>query len=79
MKIHRMTNDLNENGNTTFENVNVKDIREAAVKYGCTDDTLELYDDNNKLIARATWPQGYNHYVYCDDASVGTPWENWHQ
>lgn len=44
-------------------------IREVAMKYGRTSDTLELYD-GGKLIAMATWPMGSKMYKYCTGKSV---------
>lgn len=32
-------------------------IREIAMEYGHTQDTIELYDDDDVLVAIATWPQ----------------------
>lgn len=78
MRVHRMTKDLNEHGHVDYENVDVKDIREVAEKYGQANDTLELYD-GDKLIARATWDSCYRRYFYATGKDVGTPFETWHK
>lgn len=77
MRIHRMPKDFSDP--TSYENVNVKDIREAVDKYGRADDTIELYDDDNKLIARATWHFYHRCYFYATGKDVGTPFETWHK
>ena len=41
----------------------VSDIESVAAKYGCTNDTVELRDDNDDLVAYATWRQGDNKKV----------------
>lgn len=40
-------------------------IYDAAMIYGRTDDTIELYNDAGTLVAMATWPQGSKVYMYC--------------
>jgi hypothetical protein len=40
-------------------------IREIAMEYGHTQDTIELYDDDDVLVAIATWPQTGGAYMYC--------------
>lgn len=42
-----------------------RDIEDLANEYGQTDDVLRLYDDSNKLIAMAMWPQTGGGYRYC--------------
>lgn len=79
MKVYRMPKDFTDLTCNTYENVNVKDIREAADKYGRANDTLELYDDENKLIARATWDSYYRRYFYATGKYVGTLFEVWHK
>lgn len=46
------------------------DIREVAAKYGQTEDTLKLFDDNGELVAVATWPQGYKVYKYATEPDL---------
>ena len=79
MRIHRIPKDFTDLTCNTYENVDVKDIQEAADKYGRANDTLELYDDENKLIARATWDSCYRRYFYATGEDVGTPFEVWHK
>lgn len=62
MKLIRYDNDMN--GSITTYDVDNIDIRQATNDYGRSNDTLELYDDNDKLIARAIWPMGYKCYKY---------------
>lgn len=40
------------------------DIREIAAEFGRSEDTVELYDDDGQLVARAIWPQGSKCYMY---------------
>jgi hypothetical protein len=57
---------------------NITDIREAAAKYGRSNDTVRLYDDDNTLKAIATWPQGGRAYKYCispDKADMPGAWK----
>lgn len=42
-----------------------RDIEDLANEYGQTDDVLRLYDDSDKLIAMAMWPQTGGGYRYC--------------
>jgi hypothetical protein len=51
--------------NRTDYTTDLTDIREVAQKYGHTEDTMELYDDDGQLVAVATWPQGSKVYKYC--------------
>lgn len=43
----------------------LENIRDVATKFGHTEDTLELYNDNGDLVAVATWPMGSKVYKYC--------------
>lgn len=40
------------------------DIRDIAAKFGHARDTVELYDENDILVARAIWPMGSKVYMY---------------
>lgn len=51
-------------------NTDLTDIREVAEKYGQTEDTLRLYDDNGTLIAVAVWPQGSHVYKYAKEPNL---------
>lgn len=79
MKVCRMPKDFTDLTCNTYENVDVKDIREAADKYGRANDTLELYDDNNKFIAKAVWDSSDCCYYYATGKYVGTLFEVWHK
>ena len=63
MKVIRFDNEGPAN-RTEYE-TDLTDIRDVAAKYGHTEDTLELYDNDGTLVAVATWPQGYRVYKYC--------------
>jgi len=57
---------------------NITDIREAAAKYGRSNDTVRLYDDGDTLKAIATWPQGSKGYMYCkspEKADIPGAWK----
>lgn len=62
MKVIRFDN--GEIANQREYSTEKTDIREIAEEFGHTSDTLELYDDAGKLIARATWPMGSKCYMY---------------
>lgn len=62
MKLIRFDNDGFPN-RTEYETDN-ENIRELAMEYGHTRDTLELYTNNGELIAVATWPQGSRVYKF---------------
>lgn len=48
----------------------VTSIRQAAEQFGRTSDTVELWDDKDRLVAIATWPQGGKAYKYCTSPDV---------
>lgn len=62
MKIIRFDNEGPAN-RTEYE-TDKANIRDIAMEYGHTEDTLELYDDNGELVAIATWPQTGGNYKY---------------
>ncbi len=48
------------------------DIREISARFGRCEDTLKLYD-GEKLLAIATWFQGYKQYSYCTNPDPDMP------
>ena len=50
----------------------ITDIKKVAAEYGITDDTIRLYDDNDTLVAVASWFAGASLYHYCTNP-VGYP------
>lgn len=62
MKVIRFDND--EIANRTKYTTEKTDIREIAAEFGRANDTVEIYDDAGKLIARAIWPMGSKCYMY---------------
>lgn len=62
MKITRIPN--NNWDTQTYQDIPDTTIRDAVTKYGHSEDTIELYDNNNKLIGRAIWPTGSKCYLY---------------
>lgn len=67
---------MSEYSNTKEYQINENiDIADAAAKYGRTEDTVQIYSDNNSLIAYAVWKQGYNHYSFCRHPQADFPCE----
>ncbi len=61
----------------TYEAADDMTIEQAAATYGRTEDSIQMYDDDNHLIAYAAWKQGSNHYSFCrkPQASVPCDWD----
>lgn len=51
-----------------------QDIRYIAAHFGHTQDTLELYNENDRLIARAIWDDTKQHYRYSTGDNL-KPWD----
>ena len=49
-------------------------IREVAMEFGRANDTLELYDDDDNLVAVAAWPVCSRAYMYCTGKNL-SPYE----
>lgn len=69
MKVIRFDNEGPAN-RTEYE-TDMTNIRDVAAEYGHTEDTLELYDNSEELVAVATWPQGSRVYKYCYGDNLG--------
>jgi hypothetical protein len=57
----------------TYEVEDNMSIEQAAATYGRTEDSLQMYDENNNLIAYAAWKQGFNRYSFCHDPQANVP------
>ena len=62
---------------STYEVANDMTIEQAAATYVHTEDSIQMYDENNRLVAYAAWKQGFNRYSFCHDpqASVPCDWD----
>ncbi len=52
-------------------------IEKVAMKFGVSDDTIELYTDDGQLVAVATWPMGSKGYRYCDNPGTHSLERRW--
>ena len=66
MKIVRMDNSEFGYANRLELEVLSCNIRDAAYLVGRTEDTIGLFDDQGKRVARATWPNGSRAYLYSE-------------
>lgn len=71
MRIERVGN------NPSTYNTDSMTIEEATAKYGQTNDSIQLYDDNGNLVAYSVWKQGYNHYSFCRHPSTSVAPCDW--
>ena len=70
MTVIRTKHDCDWPANDYRYETDLTDIREVAMKYGQTNDTLKLFDDNGELVAVATWPMGYKVYKYATEPDL---------
>lgn len=57
----------------TYEVEDDMTIEQATATYGRTEDSVQMYDADNHLIAYSAWKQGSNHYSFCHNPNANFP------